>query len=219
MKDINNIINLFEETLKLNPDKSFEFELNSDNPELYWEFIDKYIRENTDIIKSHNGKITFVVTGNNIGKFICGVAPMWKQYEDSNSFENYYTNSEMMRTLFCNEKNNDVLVPIYVEFNDGKQIITWESDKNTDTFHYRNATIVERGLLDVLYEIFGGGTINTIKYRQRLEYKKLNPHIGISYNKKITNNFGFDIGFVKSICDHVNNLGYDFDGEFTIRLG
>ena len=111
-------------------------------------------------------------------------------------FESYYTRSPMMQSLYCNETDTSgQLVPIYLEIGDKKYIATWSNDGENDTFTYRDATIEERGTLDILWEIFGG-TVNS------KGYKVLDPHIGMVYGDAIT------LERCESICNHMTNLGY-----------
>lgn len=210
------LIELFEENLSLCPNEPFVFDFDTCEYKDCWEFIEKYLKENTDKVLGHNGQIVFNVTGTHIEQFICGVAPMWKEYENRSVFENYYTASEMMRELFCNEKDeNGNLTPFYVSLDGEKFIVTWESDKDSDTFHYHKATVEERGLLDVFFEMFGGMTVE----QDKKTYKKLNPHISVTFDKKLTNQFGFDLGISKKICDHISNLGFTINGMVSIIFG
>ena len=215
MKETENLINLFKEDLKLFPSNSLVFDLDTTKYKSCWDFIEKYLAGNTDKVIEHKGQIIFNIEGNNVEKFICGVAPMWKEYENKNAFEYHYTNSEMMRELYCNEKeDNGSLVPIYISINNEKFIVTWESDKDIDVFRYNKATFKERGLLDVFFEMFGGSTIKDGKNT----YKKLNPNIELAFDKKITNNFGFDLGYCLKLCEKISNLGYAINGRVLFNL-
>ena len=101
-----------------------------------------------------------------------------------------------MQSLYCNETDTSgQLVPIYLEIGNKKYIATWSNDGKNDTFTYRDATIEERGTLDILWEIFGG-TVNS------KGYKVLDPHIGMVYGDAIT------LERCESICNHMTNLGY-----------
>ena len=154
------IIEDFEKTRAVtnNPNCNYDvlFPIDTDNSE-NWRLLD-YLQDNKGDIYNNN-KIVFVPFGVNTDKFICGVAPMWKEYLDKATFEMFYTQSEMMRTLFCNEKDDKGnLLPIYALIGDIKYIVTWESTKKNDIFHYKQATLHERGLFDGLWSNFGGGT-------------------------------------------------------------
>lgn len=209
------LIDLFEEDLRLNPTTSFVFDLDIDDSESVWGFAD-YLKDNINKIRGRRGQIVFNLVGNDLDIGLCGVAPMWKEYKDKASFESYYTMSEMMRELFCNERDkNNNLIPFYVVIGGVNYIMTWESNKDTDIFHYRRATAGERGLLNVLAEIFG--TIEIKNGEQT--YKKLHPCISISVSRKITEHYGFDLGLCKILCDHIKNLGYAVNGETNMSVG
>lgn len=210
------LINLFEEDLKLNPEEPFAFDLDTTDSKTCWDFITKYLKDNGDKVLNRKGQIVFNVVGKNIEEFICGVVPMWKEYENRSAFENHYSVSEMMRELFCNERDDDGnLIPLYISLNNEKFIVTWESNNESDMFHYRKATVEERGLLDVFVEMFGGMTVE----QDKKTYKKLNPHIAVAFDKRITNQFGFDFGLCKKICDHISNLGFMINGAVAIIFG
>lgn len=177
---------------ELYPNKPFSFVADSYD---YWNFVNTIVRKHKDIILNHEGRINIRPDSGNPEEIICGKAPMWKDHESKELFERYYTNSEMMRMLYADEKVNDELVPIYVEINGKKLVVTWETQGDADIFHYRNATIEERGTLDILWEIFGG-TINS------KGYKVLNPHIGMVYGDAIT------LKSCDDICQHMANLGF-----------
>ena len=170
-----------------------------------------YLQDNKGDIYNNN-KIVFVPFGVNTDKFICGVAPMWKEYPDKATFEMFYTQSEMMRTLFCNEKDDKGnLLPIYALIGDIKYIVTWESTKKNDIFYYKQATLHERGLFDVLWSNFGGGV--------KEEKKILNPRFGITFDRAINKDYGLSVGMVKSILDRCDNLDYSVCGEVKLEVG
>ena len=178
---------------ELYPDKPFSFVADSYD---YWNFVNNIVRNNKDVILKHNGRINIRPDSGNPEDIICGVAQIWKEHESREAFESYYTNSEMMKSLYFNEKDEKGNpVPIYVEIEGIKYIVHWEIKGNNEIFTYRPATVVERGTLDLLWEIFGG-TINSKGYRV------LNPHIGVVYGDSIT------IQNCESICNHMRNLGY-----------
>lgn len=178
---------------ELYPNKPFSFVADSYD---YWNFVNNIVRKNKDIILNHTGRINIRPDSGNPEEIICGKAPMWKEYDSKESFENYYSVSEMMRSLYADERDaNGELVPIYLDIAGEKFIVTWETTGKNDIFYYRNATIEERGTLDILWEIFGG-TVNS------KGYKVLNPHIGIVYGDAIT------VQSCESICQHMMNLGY-----------
>lgn len=210
------IIENFEKVIKEASTKtvphSYEVVLaiDTDDPN-DWQLLD-YLCENKGNIHNQN-KIIFMPFGANTDKFVCGIAPMWKDYPDKTTFEMFYTQSEMMRNLFCNEKDESGnLLPIYALIGDTKYIVTWESTKDTDTFHYRQATLYERGLFDVLWSCFGGGTKEDDK-------KILNPKFKITFNQGINKDYGLSVGMVKAILDHCDNLDYSVCGEIKIDIG
>lgn len=207
------IIEEFEKTRAVtnNPNCSYDvlFPIDTDNSE-NWRLLD-YLQDNKGDIHNNN-KIVFVPFGVNTDKFICGVAPMWKEYPDKSTFEMFYTQSEMMRMLFCNEKDESGnLLPIYALIGDTKYIVTWESTKKNDIFHYKQATLHERGLFDVLWSNFGGGVKD--------DKKILNPKFKIAFNQSINKDYGLSVGMVKAILDHCNNLDYSVCGEIKIDIG
>lgn len=207
------IIEEFEKTRAVtnNPNCSYDvlFPIDTDNSE-NWRLLD-YLQDNKGDIHNNN-KIVFVPFGVNTDKFICGVAPMWKEYPDKSTFEMFYTQSEMMRTLFCNEKDESGnLLPIYALIGDIKYIVTWESTKKNDIFHYKQATLHERGLFDVLWSNFGGGVKD--------DKKILNPRFGIMFDRSINKDYGLSVGMVKAILDHCDNLDYSVCGEIKIDIG
>ncbi len=181
---------------ELYPNKPFSFVADSYD---YWNFLDDIVRRNKDVILSHNGRINIRPDSGDPEEIICGVAPMWKKHDSKELFERYYTSSEAMRALYCNEtkdgKPDGELCPIYVEIQDKKYVATWKTEGEFDVFTYRNPSIEERGSLDVLWEIFGGRV-------NEKGYKVLNPHIGMVYGDSIT------LQRCKSICEHMLNLGY-----------
>ena len=178
---------------ELYPDKPFSFVADSYD---YWNFVNNIVRNNKDVILKHNGRINIRPDSGNPEDIICGVAQMWKKHESRKAFESYYTNSEMMKSLYFNEKDKKGNpVPIYVEIEGIKYVVHWEIKGNNEVFTYRPATVAERGTLDVLWEIFGG-TINS------KGYKVLNPHIGMVYGDSIT------VQSCENICAHMYNLGY-----------
>lgn len=210
------LMQLFEEDMKLCPDQSFVFDLDSSMFKECWAFVTEYLKKNVDKILEHKGQIVFNIIGKNIEKFICGVAPMWKEYENKSAFENYYTVSEIMRELYCNEKDDKGnLIPFYISIDGERFIVTWESKKDSDIFCYHKTTVEDCGLINIFFEMFGGMTVE----QDKKTYKKLNPHIAITFDKKITNQFGFDFGFCKKVCDHINNLGFAINGAITINFG
>lgn len=178
---------------ELYPNKPFSFVADSYD---YWNFVDNIVRKHKDTILNHAGRINIRPDSGDPEEIICGKAPMWKEHESKAMFEDYYTRSEMMRLLYCNERDrNNNLVPIYIQINGEKMIATWESKKNQDIFYYRPPTIEERGTLDILWEIFGG-TVNS------KGYKVLNPHIGMVYGDAIT------LKRCECICEHMMRLGF-----------
>lgn len=177
---------------ELYPNNPFSFVADSYD---YWHFVNEIVRKNKDIILNHNGRINIRPDSGDPETIICGVATMWNEYESRDSFENYCTRNEMMRLVHCKELDLDEFSPIYIQINGEKIVVTWESKNNQDIFHYRPATIEERGTLDVLWEIFGG-TVNS------KGYKVLNPHIGMVYGDAIT------LERCEKICNHMYNLGY-----------
>lgn len=183
------------------PNESFEFRMDNTDEDLYWIFLNEYLRNNSHSILSHNGKV-FIRPNGNPEKLICGIAPMWKEYDSCTVFEQYYSNSEMMRELYCNEKDeNEELIPIYLKVNDDKYIVTWENIDNEDVFHYRQATLAEIGSLDILWNIFGGTVDDD-------NLKVINTHIGMVCGDIIAKGYGFDLVNVKNLCEHIKNLGY-----------
>ena len=178
---------------ELYPNKPFSFVADSYD---YWSFVDNIVRNNKDVILNHNGRINIRPDSGEPEDIICGIAPMWKEHESKEAFESYYTRSEMMRAIYCNEYDTETeLAHIYIQIDGIKYIVTWEATDDEDIFTYREATVEERGTLDVLWEIFGG-TINS------KGYKVLNPHIGIVYGDAIT------LERCEKICEHMMNLGY-----------
>lgn len=178
---------------ELYPNKPFSFVADSYD---YWNFVNNIVRKHKDVILNHTGRINIRPDSGTPEDIICGVAPMWKEHDSKEMFEMYYTASEMMRAIYADERDaNGELVPIYLNIAGEKLIATWETNAKSDIFHYRPATIEERGTLDILWEIFGG-TINS------KGYKVLNPHIGIVYGDAIT------VESCESICNHMMNLGY-----------
>lgn len=177
---------------ELYPNKPFSFVADSYD---YWNFLNNIVRKNKNIVLEHQGRINIRPDSGEPEEIICGIAPMWKEHESKESFEIYYSKSEAMRMLYCNEYEGEKPVEIYVEIGNKKYVVTWKTENDTDVFTYRDATIEERGSLDILWEIFGG-TINS------KGYKVLNPHIGIVYGDSIT------LQRCKSICNHMMNLGY-----------
>lgn len=178
---------------ELYPDKPFSFVADSYD---YWNFVDNIVRKNKEIILNHTGRINIRPDSGKPEEIICGKAQMWKEYDSKEQFEEYYTKSEMMRSVYCNEREKDgELANIYLEVQGKKYIVNWTSTDNEDVFNYRNATVEERGTLDVLWEIFGG-TVNS------KGYKVLNPHIGIVYGDAIT------LERCTRICEHLVSLGF-----------
>lgn len=177
---------------ELYPNKPFSYVADSYD---YWAFVNDIVRRNKNIILDHTGRINIRPDSGEPEEMICGIAPMWKEHDSKEAFEYYYANSEMMRSLYASAYDGDKLAPIYISINNEKFVVTWEANKEKDIFHYRHATIEERGTLDVLWEIFGG-TINS------KGYKVLNPHIGIVYGDAIT------LERCENICSHMMNLGY-----------
>lgn len=178
---------------ELYPHKPFSFVADSYD---YWNFVNNIVRKHKDVILNHTGRINIRPDSGDPEEMICGIAPMWKEHKSKESFEDYYTASEMMRVLYADERDkNNELVPIYIEVNGEKLVATWETTAENDIFHYRAATIEERGTLDVLWEIFGG-TVNS------KGYKVLNPHIGMVYGDAIT------LERCEKICEHMERLGF-----------
>ena len=178
---------------ELYPDKPFSFVADSYD---YWNFVNNIVRNNKDVILNHNGRINIRPDSGEPEDIICGTAPMWKEHESKEAFESYYTRSEMMRVIYCNEYDTETeLAHIYIQIDGIKYIVTWEATDDEDIFTYREATVEERGTLDILWEIFGG-IINS------KGYKVLNTHIGIVYGDAIT------LERCEKICEHMMNLGY-----------
>lgn len=178
---------------ELYPDKPFGFVADSYD---YWNFVGNIVPKYKELILNHNGRINIRPDSGNPEEIICGKAPMWKEHKSKEMFERYYTNSEMMRLVYANERDSSGnLMPIYVDINGEKLVVTWEEKDNADIFHYRKATLEERGTLNVLWETFGG-TINS------KGYKVLNSHIGMVYGDAMT------LQSVESICGHMMNLGF-----------
>lgn len=119
-----------------------------------------YITDKKDVISENIVRIHVTPNEDDIEELLCGVAPMWKEYESKESFEQYYTLSEMMRALYCNEIENNALVPIYVSVNDERFIVTWQSKGDNDIFNYRPATDLEIGFLNILYRLFKDRVFN-----------------------------------------------------------
>lgn len=179
---------------ELYPDKPFSFVADSYD---YWNFITKIVPECKNVILEHNGRINIRPDSGEPEEIICGTVQMWKEHESKEMFEKYYTLSETMRMLYCDQIDEKTQKPceIYVEIQGKKYVVTWKTEKNLDVFTYREATVEERGTLDILWEIFGG-TINS------KGYKVLNPHIGIVYGDSIT------LQRCENICNHMMNLGF-----------
>lgn len=179
---------------ELYPDKPFSFVADSYD---YWNFIIKIVPECKNVILEHNGRINIRPDSGEPEEIICGTVQMWKEHESKEMFEKYYTLSETMRMLYCDQIDEKTQKPceIYVEIQGKKYVVTWKTEKNLDVFTYREATVEERGTLDILWEIFGG-TINS------KGYKVLNPHIGIVYGDSIT------LQKCENICNHMMNLGF-----------
>lgn len=177
---------------ELYPNKPFSFVADSYD---YWNFVFNIIPEHKDVILNHNGRINIRPDSGDPEEIICGTAPMWKEYESKKQFEEFYCQSEMLRAIYANEFENGELVPIYVDIAGDKYIATWEVLGDENVFNYREATLEERGTLDILWSIFGG-TVNS------KGYKVLDPHIGMVYGDAIT------LERCESICNHMQNLGY-----------
>lgn len=179
---------------ELYPNKPFSFVADSYD---YWNFITKIVPECKNVILEHNGRINIRPDSGEPEKIICGTVQMWKEHESKEVFEKYYTLSETMRMLYCDQIDEKTQKPceIYVEIQGKKYVVIWKTEKDLDVFTYKEATVEERGTLDILWEIFGG-TINS------KGYKVLNPHIGIVYGDSIT------LQRCESICNHMMNLGF-----------
>lgn len=176
---------------ELYPDKPFSFVSDSYD---YWNFVDKIVRKNKDVILNHKGRINIRPDSGEPEDIICGSARVWKDdYVSKEQFENHYSNSEFMRSIWCNAPEGEN--KIYLDIQGEKFVVTWSEKDGNDIFTYTNATLEERGTLDVLWEIFGG-TINN------KGYKVLNPHIGIVYGDAIT------LERCVRICEHLVSLGY-----------
>lgn len=207
------ILETFKSTLVNNPDCPVQFPLDADDSESMR--LIEYLSENRGIVE-HSGKIIFIPYGKDVKRFICGIAPIWKNYDSIKSFEYFYTNSEMMRELFCNEKDdNGSLSPIYAEIDGVKYLVTWESNSDTDSFHYKVANANERGLLDMLWSIFGGIT----KKENNDEIKQLNPQIGVSFEVALSKDYGYNFGLTKKIYEHAHQLGYAIGGHISLSIG
>ena len=178
---------------ELYPNESFSYDADTFD---YWNFIINILPKYKDLILNHNGKISVRLDDKMIKDAICGKAHMWKTHESKKAFEHYYMNSEMMNICFKDERDEKGnLYPIYIEIDNEKLVATWETVDNTEVFHYRTPTIEERGILDVLWEYFGG-TVNS------KGYKVLNPHIGLVYGNVMR------IQDVEKTCEHMMNLGF-----------
>lgn len=175
---------------ELYPNKPFSFVADSYD---YWNFVNKIVRDNKDVILNHTGRINIRPDSGEPEEIICGKAQMWKEYDSKEQFEEYYTQSEFMRSIWSNapEGENN----IYLDIQGKKYVVNWKSTDDEDTFIYRDATLEERGTLDILWEIFGG-TVNS------KGYKVLNSHIGIVYGDAIT------LERCIKICEHLVSLGY-----------
>ena len=178
---------------ELYPDKPFSFVADSYD---YWNFIKNIVPKYKDLILNHKGRINIRPDSGNPEAIICGTVPMWKEHDSKEMFERYYMNSEMMQLCYRDERDaQGNLVPIYIQINNEKLVVTWETLDDTDVFNYRKPTVEELGSLNILWDIFGG-TINS------KGYKVLDPHIGMVYGDAMT------IQSVEKICEHMMNLGY-----------
>lgn len=126
-------------------------------------------------------------------KFICGIAPKWKKYESKQDFENYYKNSQMMRSIYCNELD-DFKEPanIYVDIDNNKYIVSWTSKGNKDSFKYKKPNINDIGLINMIKDVYN---------YQSDDGEWLIPNIKLIINDSIPY-FGF-----RRITNHIKNLG------------
>ena len=170
---------------------------DSDKAGFNYEDFLNYITSNKDVLIENLMRIHITPNTDDAEEILCGIAPMWKEYESKESFEQYYTLSEMMRALYCNEIEDNALVPIYVSINDEKFIVTWHSQKDTDVFKYRPATTIEIGLLNVLCELFKDKIYNNNGYEfKTFTFIKVEVHQDISLKK------------YQSVYKHMQQLDY-----------
>lgn len=199
---MSNLSEIFMNMCETNSNKSFNFVVNNDE---CWDFLSNILPKYKKMILNRNGKIH--ITPNfkdfkDLEEIICGVAPMWKEYESKKQFEEFYCQSEMLRIIYANEFENGELVPIYVDIAGDKHIVTWEVLGNENVFKYREATLEERGTLDILWNIFGGIIDDDGN-------KVLNQHIGFGFKEPLPPEV------LLSICNHTTNLGYSIENIIT----
>lgn len=115
----------------------------------YSDFVKTVINNKYDFASKIN-RMHIYPNGDNIMNVLCGVAPIWKKHDSKEMFEKYYTMSETMRILYANEVENEELVPIYIEINGNKFIVTWEEIEGEDIFNYKRAVIDDLGILDII---------------------------------------------------------------------
>lgn len=207
------ILKAFKNKQKECKNITMTFPINADDPQSM-KFIE-YLNDNRDIVQ-HDGKIIFMPFGKNVDRFLCGIAPIWKEYDNKQSFEYFYKNSEMMRELFCNEKDKDDRpIQIYANIAGVKYIITWKSTEQVDQFHYSEASPEDRGLLDMLWHMFGG----IVKNEDDSEIKQLNPKIGVTFEVYLSKDYGYSFGITKSVFEHAKQLGYAVGGSILLGIG
>lgn len=143
----------------------------------YREFVNNIVNLGEEFVSAIK-QIYIKPNGDNIMEILCGIAPMWKEHESKESFEKYYIVSEMMRSLYANEyEENGEPVSIYVKIDNKKLIVNWKytqkeiedkdkmfpnpEDMFDDTFAYREATIEECGILELLEKNISTKSNNT----------------------------------------------------------
>lgn len=199
---MSNLSEIFKNICEEKSNQSFNFVVNDSD---YWNFLLNVVTECKDIILNHNGKIYIIPNFKDLKdleKIICGIAPMWKEYDNKKQFEEFYCQSEMLQIIYANEFENGELVPIYVNIAGDKYIATWEVLGNENVFKYREATLEERGTLDILWNIFGGIIDDDGN-------KVLNQHIGFGFKEPLLPEV------LLSICNHTTNLGYSIENIIT----
>lgn len=190
----------------------------------YKEFVDKINKLGKKYV-SDIRNINVYPNGDNTMNILCGVAPMWKEHENKVSFEYYYRISEMKRALYANEYEADgEPAYIYIEIDGKKFVVNWQStlkDKEKvedgivdiheiydDTFTYREASMEELGILNVLAD-----ATNT-KNTPDDEYKMIkSPNFIIVYDENIP------LKQFKEIYNRMNYHGYAQQNvKFNVEL-
>lgn len=171
------------------------------SPEEYtYESFFKTIKENK-IKVEEIGRIVIQPNGDNTDSAICGIAPMWKQHDSKELFEYYFTNSEMMRELYANEREADgepaeIYIEVGTEGNTERYVVTWKSTSTKDIFTYRSPTPEECGILDLLWQKGG--------YMEKDECKLIPMGIRI-----VIEDDSITIRQCKDINTHASTLGFD----------